>query len=101
VPKEVRALGLEIWEVGRIVAARHSPTIPATIPALGQSHSSPPDCEVMTCSTVEAATRLHLSAREVRFLRERGRLGGHVVGGRLRIPIADVDTLVTERKTRP
>jgi hypothetical protein len=100
VPKEVRAVGLEIWEVGRIVAARHSPSIPVTVPALVQSHSPSPDSEVMTCSTTQAATRLHLSAREVRYLRERGRLGGHVVNGRLAIPIVDVDRLVTERTTR-
>jgi hypothetical protein len=100
VPKEVRIVALEISEVGRIIAARHSPTIPGTIPALARSHSPSPDSEVMTCSTAEAATRLHIGSREVRYLRERGRLGGHVVNGRLRIPIADVDALVTERKTR-
>jgi hypothetical protein len=43
---------------------------------------------------------LQLSGREVRYLHERGRLGGHVVNGRLRLPIADVDALVEERKTR-
>ena len=99
VPKEVRAVGLEIWEVGRIVAARHSPSIPVTIPALALSHSPPPGSQVMTCSTPQAATRLQLSPREVRYLHERGRLGGHLVNGRLRIPITDVDRLVTERNS--
>jgi hypothetical protein len=100
VPKEVRVVGLEILEVGRIVAARRSPSIPVTIPALDQSDSPSSESQVMTCSTTAAATRLQLSAREVRYLRERGRLGGHVVNGRLRLPIADVDALVEERKTR-
>lgn len=100
VPKQVSTVALEIWEVGRIVAARRSPNIPVTIPALDQSHSPSSESQVMTCSTAAAATRLQLSAREIRYLHERGRLGGHVVNGRLRIPIADVDALVTERKTR-
>jgi hypothetical protein len=99
VPKEVRVVGLEILEVGRIVASRHSPTIPATVPALVQSCSPSSHSEVMTCSTTQAATRLQLSAREVRYLNERGRLGGRVVNGRLRIPITDVDRLVTERNS--
>jgi hypothetical protein len=101
VPKQVRVVGLEILEVGRIVAARRSPDVPATVPALDRSDSSSPESEVMTCSTTEAATRLDVSDREVRYLRDRGRLGGQVVNGVLRIPVADVDALVAERSPAP
>jgi hypothetical protein len=97
VPRHVQEVAREVWEVGRVVAARRSLNVPATVPALDPSHSPAPGSEAMTCSTTQAATRLRVSAREVRFLRERGRLGGQVVNGRLRIPIADVDHLVAER----
>jgi len=97
VPQQVRTIGLEVWEVGRLVAARRSPSIPASVPALDESDSPSSGSQVMTCSTKQAATRLEVSSREVRFLRERGRLGGQLINGRLRIPIADVDALVAER----
>jgi len=97
VPKQVQEVGREIWEVGRIVAARRSPSIPVTVPALDESDSPASGSEAMTCSTTQAATRLHLSSREVRYLHARGRLGGQVANGRLRIPIADVDRLAEER----
>jgi hypothetical protein len=101
VPKQVQEVAREIWEVGRIVAARRSPNVPAPVPALDRSDSPSPESQAMTCSTTEAAGRLDVSTREVRYLNKRGRLGGQLINGRLRIPIADVDHLIEERSPAP